>query len=161
MSPFFALTFCRYSQKKSGFRQLQGSVRPSTDGRCFIQAFGMSERQNRKKNMKTLRNTIIGMGMALALALVMSAQADVKTKGGASDLMKVTPPASAPVEIAMTCPKCKSEFSVRTDRFARGVTKPTVLAENHLCDKCGTTLQTVGRGKQATQLALHTCASCK
>ena len=121
----------------------------------------MSEDKTERKTMKTLRNTIIGMGMTLALALVMSAQADVKTKGGASDLMKVTPPASAPVEIAMTCPKCKSEFSVRSDRFARGVTKPTVLAENHLCDKCGTTLQTVGRGKQATQLALHTCASCK
>ena len=111
--------------------------------------------------MKTLRNTIIGMGMTLALALVASAQADVKTKGGASELMRFSPPASAPATIAMACPKCKSEFSVRTDRFARGVTKPTVIVENHLCDKCGTTLQTVGRGKQAVQLALHTCASCK
>ena len=111
--------------------------------------------------MKTLRNTIIATGMTLALALVTSAQADVKTKGGASDLMRVTAPASAPAEIAMACPKCKSEFSVRTDRFARGVTKPTVIAEKHLCDKCGTTLQTVGRGKQAVQLALHTCATCK
>ena len=103
----------------------------------------------------------MGMGMTLALALVTSAQADVKTKGGASELMKTSEPASAPANLAMTCPMCKSEFSIRTDRFARGVTKPTALAENHLCDKCGTTLQTAGRGKQATQLALHTCASCK
>ena len=111
--------------------------------------------------MKTLRNTIIGTGMTLALALVTSAQADVKTKGGASELMRFTPPASAPAEVVMACPKCKSEFAVRTDRFARGVTKPTAIAENHLCDKCGTALKTVGRGKQAIQVALHTCATCK
>jgi hypothetical protein len=111
--------------------------------------------------MKTLRNIIIGTTFALALAAAASAQAEVKTKGGASDLIKKSEPVSAPATIAMTCPKCKSEFSVRTDRFARGVTKPTAIVENHLCDKCGTTLQTVGRGKQATQLALHTCATCK
>ena len=111
--------------------------------------------------MKTLRNTIIGTGMTLALALVTSAQADVTTKGGASELMRFTPPASVRVEVAMACPKCKSEFTVRTDRFARGVTKPAVIMENHLCDKCGTALQTVGRGKQAVQVALHTCATCK
>ena len=110
--------------------------------------------------MKTLRNIIIGTGMTLALALVTSAQADVKTKGGASELMRATPPASAPAEIAMACPKCKSEFTVRADRFARGVTKPIAILENHLCDTCGTTLTTVGRGKQAKQLALHNCAKC-
>ena len=111
--------------------------------------------------MKTLRNIIIGSTVAVALALITSAQAEVKTKGGASELMKKIEPVSAPATVAMTCPKCKSEFSVRTDPFARGVTKPTSIVENHLCDKCGTTLQTVGRGKQATQLALHTCATCK
>ena len=111
--------------------------------------------------MKTLRNIILGASLTLALTLVTSAQAEVKTKGGASDLMKKIEPVSAPADVAMVCPKCKSEFSVKTDRFARGVTKPTVIAEKHLCDKCGTTLQTVGRGKQATQVALHTCANCK
>jgi hypothetical protein len=111
--------------------------------------------------MKTLRNIILGASLTLALTLFTSAQAEVKTKGGASELMKPSAPASAPATVAMACPKCKSEFFVRTDGFARGVTKPTVIAENHLCDKCGTTLQTVGRGKQAVQLALHTCAACK
>ncbi len=111
--------------------------------------------------MKTLRNTIIGTGMTLALALVASAQADVKTKGGASELIRLTPAPSASVAVVMACPKCKSEFAMRTDRFARGVTKPTVITESHLCDKCGTALQTVGRGKQAIQVAMHTCATCK
>jgi hypothetical protein len=111
--------------------------------------------------MKTLRNIIIGSSLALALALATSAQADVKTKGGASDLVKKSEPVSAPATTVMTCPKCKSEFTVRTDRFARGATKPTTIVENHLCNDCGTVLKTVGHGKQATQLALHTCAKCK
>ena len=110
--------------------------------------------------MKTLRNIIIGSTVAVALTLITSAEADVKTKGGATELMKKLEPASAPAAVAMACPKCKSEFTVRTDRFARGVSKPTTIAENHLCDKCGTLLQTVGHGKQAKQLAFHTCATC-
>jgi hypothetical protein len=111
--------------------------------------------------MKTLRNIIMGTSMALALTVVTSAQADVKTKGGASQLMKRSEPVSAPAEVAMICPKCKSEFSVRSDRFARGATKPTAIVGKHLCQKCDTALTTVGTGKQAKQLALHTCANCK
>jgi len=109
--------------------------------------------------MKTLRNIIIGLSVALALAT--SAQAEVKTKGGSSELMKKAEPVSAPTTAVMACPKCKSEFTVRTDNFARGVTKPRTIVENHLCSKCGTTLTTVGIGKQAKQLALHTCVTCK
>jgi hypothetical protein len=110
--------------------------------------------------MKTLRNIIIASTLALALALLPSAQADVKTKGGASDLIKKSEPVSARVTTVMTCPKCKSEFTVRTDKFARGATKPTTIVENHLCDTCGTVLKTVGQGKQAKQVALHSCAKC-
>jgi hypothetical protein len=111
--------------------------------------------------MKTLRNIITGSSLAVALAFVMSVQADVKTKGGASELLKKAEPISAVATTVMACPKCKSEFSVRTDRFARGATKPTAIVETHLCDKCATELRTVGTGKQAKQLALHTCATCK
>ena len=110
--------------------------------------------------MKTLRNIVIGSSVALALALVASAQADVKTKGGASDLIKKSEPVSASATAVMACPKCKSEFTVRTDKLARGATKPTAIVEKHLCDKCGTVLTTVGQGKQAKQLAVHTCAKC-
>jgi hypothetical protein len=111
--------------------------------------------------MKTLSSIIIGLGVAFALALVASAQADVKTKGGASELTKKTEPVSAPATTVMACPKCKSEFTLRTDKFARGATKPTAIAEKHLCDKCGTELKSVGTGKQAKQLAFHTCTSCR
>jgi hypothetical protein len=111
--------------------------------------------------MKTLRNIIIGASLAIALAVVTAAQADVKTKGGASDLIKKSEPVSAPATTVMACPKCKSEFIVRTDAFARGVTKPTTIVEKHLCQKCGTVLKTVGTGKQAKELALHTCTTCR
>jgi predicted transglutaminase-like cysteine proteinase len=111
--------------------------------------------------MKTLRNIIIGSTVAAALVLITSAQADVKTKGGASELMKKAEPVSAPASTVMACPKCKSEFTVRTDNFARGSTKPTTIVENHFCSKCATALTTVGTGKQAKQLALHTCATCR
>ena len=111
--------------------------------------------------MKTLRNVIIGSSLALALTLITAAQADVKTRGGASELMKITEPVSAPATTVMACPKCKSEFTVQPDKFARGATKPSAIVEKHLCQKCGTELKTVGTGKQATQLALHTCTTCK
>jgi hypothetical protein len=111
--------------------------------------------------MKTLCNILIGASLALALALVTVAQADVKTKGGASDLIKKSEPVSAPATTVMACPKCKSEFMVRTDTFTRGTTKPTVIVEKHLCQKCGTVLKTVGTGKQAKQLAFHTCTTCR
>jgi len=111
--------------------------------------------------MKTLRNIIIGSSLAVALALITSAQADVKTKGGASELLKKAEPVSAPASTVMACPKCKSEFAVRTDKLARGSTKPTTIVEKHLCGKCATELTTVGTGKQAKQLALHTCVTCR
>lgn len=110
--------------------------------------------------MKTLRNIIIGSSLAVALALITSAQADVITKGGASGLLKKTEPVSGPVAVAMACPNCSSQFLVRTDQFARGATKPPTIVEKHLCNKCSTALTTVGTGKQAKQLALHTCATC-
>lgn len=111
--------------------------------------------------MKTLRNMVMASSLAVAWLLASSAQADVVTKGGASELMKKAEPVSAPASTVMACPKCKSEFTVRTDNFARGATKPATIVEKHLCDKCGTALTTVGHGKQAKQLALHTCATCK
>lgn len=111
--------------------------------------------------MKTVRNIIIGASLALALMLMTAAQADVVTKGGASQLIKKSEPASAPATSVMACPKCKSEFTVRTDKLARGATKPTAIVEKHLCDKCGTKLTTVGTGKQAKQLAMHTCTTCR
>lgn len=104
---------------------------------------------------------VMASSLAVAWLLVSSAQADVITKGGASELIKKAEPVSAPASTVMACPKCKSEFTVRTDTFARGSTKPTTIVEKHLCGKCATELTTTGTGKQAKQLALHTCVTCR
>jgi hypothetical protein len=111
--------------------------------------------------MKKLHNMVMASSLAVAWLFVSSAQADVVTKGGASQLMKKAEPISAPASTVMACPKCKSEFTVRTDNFARGSTKPATIVEKHLCGKCATELTTVGTGKQAKQLALHTCVTCR
>jgi hypothetical protein len=124
-------------------------------------AFRSLKAQEKGNKMKTLRNILIGSSLAVALAMAASVQAEVKTKGGASELIKKADPVSAPARTVMACPKCKSEFTVRTDNFARGSTKPATIVEKHLCSKCSTELTTVGTGKQAKQLALHTCVTCR
>ncbi len=124
----------------------------------------MKASQTKEKKMKTTKLTLIA-GIALALAFgAWSVQAAEKgsARGGAKDLINQAAPASAPAEsTVMECPKCKSDWLVKTDATARGVNKPTYLVEKHLCAKCGTVLKTIGQGKQAKDLATHTCAGCK
>jgi hypothetical protein len=60
----------------------------------------------------------------------------------------------------MACPKCNDNFVQRVDWTARGANKPTVLVTKHLCGGCDTTITTVGRGKQARDIATHKCDSC-
>ena len=116
--------------------------------------------------MKATNPTLIA-GIALALALgawsVQAAETG-SARGGAGDLIQ--PPQNdtcceAARPVVMECPKCKSDWLVKTDATARGVNKPTYLVEKHLCAKCGTVLKTIGQGKQAKDVATHTCAGCK
>ena len=118
--------------------------------------------QNEREKMKTTKLTLIA-GIALAVAFgVSAAQTEPgSARGGAGDLIKQVTPASAPAEsTVMECPKCKSDWVVKTDRGARGVNKPTYKVEKHLCQSCGTELKTIGQGKQAKDVATHTCAGC-
>jgi hypothetical protein len=121
-----------------------------------------AERKERK-NMKTTKLALVA-SMALALTVGgLSAIASEKgsARGGAGDLIKqVAPKSATAAAIVMECPMCKSEWVVRTDSGARGVTKPTFLAERHLCGKCSTELKLVGTGKQATNIPVHLCKAC-
>src|SRR4051794_5000603 len=114
--------------------------------------------------MKTTKFTVIA-GVALAAVFgAWSAPASEpgSARGGAGDLIKPATPWSVPAESAvMECPKCKSDWLIKTDFTARGVAKPTYLVEKHLCEKCGTVLKTIGNGKQAKDVATHSCAGCK
>ena len=114
--------------------------------------------------MKTTKLTIIA-SIALALTLsAWSANAAEKgsARGGAGDLVTIVAPNGATTEtVVMACPKCQSEWLVKTDRFARGVSKPTYTTEKHLCGKCSTELKLTGQGKYAKNIATHLCAGCK
>ncbi len=113
--------------------------------------------------MKKTMLTVIG-SVALALTLgAWSAAAGEKgsARGGAGDLLKpVTPVSEASSTVVMQCPKCKSDWLVRTDFGARGATKPTYVAEKHLCGKCSTELKLVGTGKHAENIPMHLCKAC-
>ena len=68
--------------------------------------------------------------------------------------------ATAPVA-SMSCPKCKDEYSTRTDLTARGANKPTVVVARHLCGGCDTTIAVGGgHGKTKYDVVTHTCNSC-
>jgi hypothetical protein len=113
--------------------------------------------------MKTMKLALVAT-VAVALTLGgWSAAATEKgsARGGAGDLIKqVAPPTAPAAAVVMECPMCKSEWIVRTDTGARGVTKPTYLAEKHLCGKCSTELKLVGTGKHATNIPVHLCKAC-
>lgn len=83
-------------------------------------------------------------------------------RGGAGDLVKpVIAVSEESGAVVMECPKCKSDWLVRTDLSARGAIKPTYLAEKHLCSKCRTELKMVGSGKYAKNIPVHLCTACK
>lgn len=112
--------------------------------------------------MKTKLTLIAGMALAVALgAWSASAAERGSARGGAGDLFQRPAPVLAPVEsTVMACANCKSDWLVRTDFVARGANKPTITVEKHLCQMCGTVLTTVSQGKQAKNVARHTCAGC-
>ncbi len=58
------------------------------------------------------------------------------------------------------CAKCKSEWSSHPDYTARGVIKPTVWVEKHLCEDCETTITTAGVGRRKHSVAVHKCTTC-
>lgn len=105
--------------------------------------------------------------LLLALSAVAAyAQAGFPTKGsGAELLVKPVRPAlvsdvTTNKPAAMPCPKCRSEWSSHPDYTARGVIKPTVWVEKHLCEGCETTITTAGVGKAKHSVPVHKCTTC-
>lgn len=84
---------------------------------------------------------------------------------GAELLMKLGQPKATSGEQLvgpkpMSCPKCKSEWTSHPDYSARGVIKPTVWVETHLCEGCETTITVTGVGKGKHSVAIHKCTTC-
>lgn len=118
--------------------------------------------------MKTLRNIIIGSSLALALAVIASARADVTTKGGATELMKLKPintledvVALKPGDqVVMACPKCKSMYVTRVVKENRPGKSREVATTEHLCPGCGNQITIKGHGKAGKEQITHVCKSC-
>ena len=74
----------------------------------------------------------------------------------------VTPSDSKP----MSCAKCQDVFITVPDSAAKGGGRltsqgvPTKTVVSHLCGGCNTTIAQAGHGRQAKEVATHTCASC-
>lgn len=104
-------------------------------------------------------------GLAIAVALFASVSGEIRAgeilfKGGAQQLLPATAPSGPSDYKPMSCAKCKSEWTVRAENTSRGVIKPAVLVERHLCTSCDTTITTVGQGKLAKDVAVHKCGDC-
>ena len=105
--------------------------------------------------------TIIALTIATLFAAT-AARAEVVTKGTATGLTKgPIVQTQAPVQIAMQCPKCKSEFVAVTTPSFKGAAPATTTVERHGCASCGNKWTTTGHGKMKTETAIHTCDGCK
>jgi predicted outer membrane protein len=85
---------------------------------------------------------------------------------GATKLMKVQTvqnlqQVEAGDTIVMSCPKCKDTFATVVTKPLKGMQPDQIKAVvKHLCPTCTTSIQTVVRGKHATDKLVHTCNSC-
>ena len=114
-----------------------------------------------KTNTKSLMTLAAALAVSAWLPLSASAGGNGTARGGAADLMnRPSVVECVTTKSVMSCPKCKTEFALKTDRSERGAIKPTKIVSKHLCDKCGTELKTTGTGKHAVTLASHTCKMC-
>jgi len=125
------------------------------------------------KQLPISRRLCLASPYALCVSLLLTwsgiaAQAETgpPTKGsGAELLVKPMRPAavsdrSGAKPMPMSCPKCKSQWSSHLDKSARGVIKPTVWLEKHLCEGCETTITTAGVGRAKHSVAVHKCTTC-
>ena len=105
--------------------------------------------------------SLAGCGIALAIAATIASPMFTSAgqlKGGQLLIAKPAAAVTAPAAPAMNCPLCKDENISFVDKNARGAIKPLAFVQKHSCGSCETTLKTTGVGKQARQVAVHTCA---
>ena len=101
-----------------------------------------------------------GLALATATALLVPFTTSAQEKGAQLLLRPAAvTTAAAPAAPAMSCPACKSEFISRVDTSVRGVNKPIITVEKHLCGNCSTSQTLVGTGKNAKNVIVHNCGS--
>ena len=105
--------------------------------------------------MRTMiRMLVLGI-LSSALTMPLVAADGAKTPKGKGPVVK------AGENVIMSCPHCKSDFSVKLTTPPKGAAPEKAVVEKHLCDQCSTKLVTKGAGKAKTEVAEHTCKNCK
>ena len=105
--------------------------------------------------MKRIVRIVVVVAFVAGLAFAVSAADEPKApKGKGSTVV-------AGENAVMTCPHCKTDFSVKTTKPPKGTESEKAIIANHLCEKCSTKLVTKGGGKAKTEVAEHTCKGCK
>ena len=99
------------------------------------------------------------------VAVVAIAAACVFSISAADDGAK-TPKGKGPVVVAgenvlMTCSHCKTDYTVKLTKPTKGTAPEKAIVGTHLCEKCGTKLETRGGGKSKELVTEHTCKGCK
>ena len=116
------------------------------------------------KTTKTLIAAITGMAL-----LVGAAHAQYKATGAdgitASPKLRETINSRTAVSVRPTvpvkhlCSMCKDEYTARVEQTAKGMIKPSVLVEKHLCTGCETKTSKDGQGKVSREVVMHQCVS--
>ena len=121
-----------------------------------------------------MRNLIVRLGcLAVAIAAITtltstSLASEFKTKGGASDLMKLkaikTDKDLATLKegdsIVMACPKCKTVYVTKITKENKPGQTSTTAAAVHGCPGCDNKISTAGHGKNAKDVVTHVCRNC-
>ena len=118
-------------------------------------------------NCMTLSTIVLAVAAAAWLPNSVRAEEPMKPMKGGEHLMmlnQITTPAQAEElkpgdSIAMVCSKCKSVM-VHNVTTEKGHIKIMTVGEKHLCPGCGSTITTVGVGKQAKNEVKHVCEKC-
>jgi hypothetical protein len=109
----------------------------------------------RNNIMKRILRIAAVIAFATAFVFAVSAADDPKAPKGKG------PKVVAGANAVMTCPHCKTDFSVKTTKPSKGTRSEKAIIANHRCEKCSTKLVTKGEGKAKTEVAEHTCKGCK
>jgi hypothetical protein len=115
----------------------------------------MTAASKKEEIMKSIVRIMAVVALAAAFVFAVNAADDPKAPKGKG------PNVVAGENAVMTCPHCKTDFSVKTTKPPKGTESEKATIANHLCEKCSTKLVTKGGGKAKAEVAEHTCKGCK
>jgi hypothetical protein len=115
--------------------------------------------------MKTSPSFVTALIAAALFATVAGPTTSVFAEGkGAEQLVKSQQARVATAQVnrasaaaVTSCPKCKDVLATVAQPLGKGGRKATALVSQHQCPSCGTTIESVGVGKQATTSVKHVC----